>query len=97
MTRPIDGIASIQQTMRLQDVLHSAQRQAQIPQEAQKADAGREKALAQERVERDEALLGQTIRDDDPREKRKRHRDGATEEEPPVEGQAAPEHIDLMA
>lgn len=94
MTRPIDAVASIQQPMRLQDALHSAQRQAQIPQEAQKSDAEREKALAQERVERDEALLGQTIRDDDPREDRRQRRDAQDEEE-----QAAldtPQHIDLV-
>jgi hypothetical protein len=79
--------------MRLQDVLHSAQRQAQIPQQAQQTDAEREKAHAQERVERDEALLGQTIREGDPRQGRHDGQDEA-EQGPAPE---MPEHVDLVA
>jgi hypothetical protein len=95
MTRPIDGVASIQQPVRLQDVLHSSQRQAQIPQQAQERDAERQKTQAQERVERDEALLGQTVREDDPRQGRRRRREEQEEAEPAPADE--PAHIDLLA
>jgi len=96
MVRPIDGVASIQAPLRLQEQLHNAQRQAQIPHEAQERDAVKTQAQLSERVQAEEKALGDAIREDDPRRGRNRqqHEQDDEDDDQPQDGLP---HVDLVA
>jgi hypothetical protein len=94
MVRPIDGVAAIQQPLRVQEQLHSPLRQSQIPHEAQERSAAKKQAELAQQVQQDEAALGKGIRDEDPRKNRRQaRREKDKAEEPTDDGQP---HIDLV-
>jgi hypothetical protein len=94
MVQPIDGAASLIQAQNVQELLASAQREVALAQLRHMSDTERTRELDQATINKEEEAQGKTIRDDDPRQGRKRQsREDMPErndEDPP------PQHIDIV-
>lgn len=94
MTRPIDGQLSLAQIPNIQQMQLAAQREAELAEQRQRLAAQRAQEAEKERVQRDEAVLGKTIREDDPRGERRQQE----KPEPPPRPQQGepPAHVDIV-
>ena len=93
--RPIDGLATLMQSLNVQELLNSAQREAALAQIRHESDTEKAKDIYQHTVTRKEEANAKLIRDDDPRKERRQQRD--PEEELGNEDQdEPPKHINIV-
>lgn len=75
MTRPLDGVASVQQSQNVLELVQTAQRLAALAAQRQQAETEKAKVREQLQVAREEQAHGKQIRDDDPRKNKERRQD----------------------
>lgn len=95
MPRPIDAAASLTQSQNALELVQTAQRLAQLAQQRQQVETEKTKVADKTQVTKDEEAQGKTIRDDDPRQGRRRKR--KLDEELGHEKQDdPPQHVDIV-
>jgi hypothetical protein len=95
MPRPVDGVASLNQSQNVLELVQTAQRLAALAQQRQQAETEKAKARDAAQITREEQAQGKQIRDDDPR-KGKERRHNAEEELGHDEQEEAPKRIDIV-
>lgn len=95
MPRPIDGVASVNQSQNALELVQTAQRLAALAAQRQQKDTEKTKAQELEQVTREEQARGKGIRDDDPRKEKERrqHPEDELGKKPQDE---PPKYIDIV-
>jgi hypothetical protein len=94
MVLPIEGALSLMQIQTALEILQTAQREAAIARIRHESDSDKARDIYQTTVTEHEEVSGKTIRDDDPRESRKRRPE--EEDQPAREDQDEPPHVDII-
>jgi hypothetical protein len=94
MVRPVDGVASITQSQNALELVQTAQRLAALATARQQGSTAVAKEAQATTVNKQAEAQGRTIRDDEPRRRRPRRDE---KDQPELEEDAPPEHIDIKA
>ena len=93
MSGAIDGPFSVSQVPNVQQLAVAAAREAELAEQRARITARRAEEAEHQRVEKEQAIAGKTIRDEDPREERKPKTRPELPSRPGDE--ATPESIDI--